>query len=178
MRTTILILATLALATVPLPAQAAPTCDSLERAVPLAGNAVTVRTDSCHDLVLGGTYTYERWWNVTTFRTTDAALGSSTLVSAYSQHEVYVQGADRYEYWGHSYSVQARDADNPVYRDSAVGLGNQQGQSGGQCGETTSVGLGAYGPAGYTGFTEALYGGSAAPSILPCTSSDVQHALP
>lgn len=179
MRTRLIVLVLLALATVPVPsARAAPTCESLERAATLAGNAGTARTESCHERIVSASYTYERWWNLTTFRATDAGLGANTIVTVSSVHEIYAPVGQRFEYWGHGYGASTVDPDNPLFTSWGAGAGNQQGRSGGQCGEQTGLSVGAYGPLGYSGVGQAVYGGSSSPYVLPCTPTDVQSALP
>lgn len=168
----------LIVATFSVPSAAAElTCESLERVVPTPAATVTVRTSSCVETYDSPEVSYIIWSNLTTVQTmVDAAYTVSVAsVSLHGIATIYGVPVEAYE---HSYTVTANDADSAFLRNADVGMENSQYNQASECDEATTTQASASGPASGTAFGQAFYGGSYSSAILPCTSEDVQLALP
>lgn len=162
------------------PAAAAPTCQTLERIVPVAtlGTTTTARTDSCWEVFSGVGYTYRIWYNATILRTTVDATGYTAEATTLSYHTLYTTLSATYEDRYHVYRAQAYDWDSPYLRAAGVAAEDYQAKSGGQCGEGMGAAASQQGPHGGTGVVHYLYGGSTGQYVLPCTPEDLQTTLP
>lgn len=177
---TLVLLATLATSVLAPHAAAAPTCQTLERVVPVAAaqTTTTVHTESCFDVVVGTGYTYRTWTNLTYVRTVNDVTGYTSEAVAANYHSIYTSGSSTYEERYHTYRATAYDWDSPVLRNAYAGADSSQFKSGGDCGEYTNAGASQSGPIGATGAGQSLYGGSTPNYVLPCTPEDAQNTLP
>lgn len=158
--------------TVPL-GTGAPTCESLTRTV----GTVEAHTESCTDVYTSPSYNYTRYWNATSIEQQDPS-GARVVATTWSSHEIYEPIGARYEYRNHAYNVNYYDASGALVRSANVGMADSQSRHPWGCNEYAAVGGWFDTRVTYTSAFQQVAMNDDPSYPLPCTSPDVQDALP